>query len=258
MPATASQTLMSTDSLELVPSPKRIRIRFGGQTIADSYGAAMLYETGHLPIYYLPRADVRMDLFEPTDHHSDCGRKGEASYWSVRVGDRVAKNAVWAYPKPIRGAEALADYVAFYWEEMDAWYEEDEQVDVHPRDPRHRVDTRLSSRHVRLELDGQTVAETRRPTLLFETSLPTRYYIPATDARLDLLEPSDKSTGCPYKGHARYYDIRIGERVYPDLVWSYPYPRPEAFGVAGMLCFYTEKLDALYVDGELVERPPHF
>jgi uncharacterized protein (DUF427 family) len=258
MPATASQALMTTDSLELVPSPKRIRIRFGGRTIADSYRAAMLYETGHLPIYYLPQADVRKDLLEPTDHHTDCGRKGQASYWTVRVGDRVAENAVWAYPNPIQGVEALADYVAFYWEKMDAWYEEDEEVDVHPRDPRHRVDTRPSSRHVRLELAGETVAETHRPTLLFETSLPTRYYIPATDARLDLLEPSETTTGCPYKGHARYYHVRIGDRLFRDLVWSYPYPRPEAFGVAGMLCFYAEKMDALYVDGDRVESSPRY
>lgn len=138
---------------------------------------------------------------------------------------------------------------------MDAWYEE---VDVHPRDPFHRVDTRRSSRHLRLELGGLVVAETRRPTLLFETSLPTRYYIPPTDVRLELLEPSDHTTGCPYKGHARYYNVRLGDELHRNLVWSYSTPRAAALDIAGMMAFYTEKLEALYIDGEKVKKPAVF
>jgi uncharacterized protein (DUF427 family) len=255
---TKEEEVFSTDDLQLLLSPKRIRVRFGGEWLADSTRAALLRENGHLPVYYIPREDVRMDLLRRTDHVTSSERKGRAVYWTVRSGGRSAENAAWAYPEPGEGAEALADYVEFDWDAMDAWFEEDEEVDVHPRDPFHRVDTRRSSRHLKLELGGVIVAETTRPTLLFETSLPTRYYIPPTDVRLDLLEPSDHTTGCPYKGRASYLHVRVGDKLHRNLVWSYSLPRAAAFDVRGMMAFYTEKIDALYVDGEKVEKPPVF
>ncbi len=236
-------------------SPRRVRVKFNGETIADSGAAHLLFETRHLPVYYFPRADVRMDLLAPTDHHSFCPYKGTASYWTIRVGDKVSENAVWGYPDPFDEVPALKDFVAFYWDRVDGWYEEDEEIFVHPRDPYKRVDVIASSRPVRVVVAGQTVADTRRARFLFETRLPTRYYIPQEDVRMDLLVPSDKVTACPYKGKARYWSVKIGQELLPDIVWSYPEPIPECSKIKGYLCFFNEHVDEIAVDGVAVPRP---
>ena len=144
--------------------------------------------------------------------------------------------------------------VSFDWNAMDSWYEEEEEVFVHARDPHKRVDVLLSSRHVRVEVNGETVAETRRPHLLFETSLPTRYYIPAEDVRMELLEPSHLHTRCPYKGTAGYWHVNAGGQRVRNLVWSYRETIPENPRIRDLLCFFNEQVD-LYVDGELQQRP---
>lgn len=193
-----------------------------------------------------------------SNHRSHCPYKGDARYWSVRVGERIAENAVWSYPDPIEGAPDLANLAAFYWHLMEAWFEEDEEVFVHARDPYHRIDVLESSRHVAIEIDGVKVADSRRPRLLFETGLPTRYYLPKLDVRMDMLRPRKTSTACPYKGVASYWAVQASGEVLEDVVWSYPSPYAEAFKIAGLLCFYNEKVD-LHVDGVLQERPrTHF
>ncbi len=236
------------------PSPRRVRVRAGGEWIADTTRALLLLEQGLTPVYYLPKAEVRMELLEPSPKRTRCESKGEASYYTLRVGDRVEESVAWSYEQPPAGLEPLVDYVAFYWDRMDQWFEEDDEVFVHPRDPYKRVDTLHSSRHVRVEIGGETVAETRRPLMLFETGLPTRYYIPKQDVRLDLLEPSDRHTQCPYKGVASYHSVRVGGELYPDIIWYYPFPIAECPKIEGLLAFYNEKVD-LYVGGELQERP---
>jgi uncharacterized protein (DUF427 family) len=237
------------------PSPRRVRVEFDGAFIADSTNAHLLFETRHLPVYYFPRADVRMDLLTATDHHTFCPYKGTASYWTIRVRERTAENAVWAYPEPFAEVAAIKDFVAFYWDRVDHWYEEDDEIFVHPRDPYKRVDVVNSSRSVRVILGGETVAETRRARFLFETRLPTRYYIPPEDVRMDLLAPSTKTSACPYKGKARYWSARIGDRVFEDIVWSYPEPIPECSKIKGYLAFFNERVDAILVDGVEVPRP---
>ena len=159
------------------PSPRRVRVTFNGATIADSTNAHLLFETRHLPVYYFPRADVRMELLTPTAHQTFCPYKGKASYWTIRVGDRTSENAVWGYPDPYDEVAAIRDFVAFYWDRVDHWYEEDEEIFVHPRDPYKRVDVVASSRPVKIILGGETIAETHRARFLFETRLPTRYYL---------------------------------------------------------------------------------
>ena len=236
-------------------SPRRVRVEFNGATIADSTEAHLLFETRHRPVYYFPRAAVRMDLLEPTDHHSFCPYKGRASYWTVKVGNRTSENAVWGYPDPYDEVARIKDFVAFYWDRVDHWYEEDEEIFVHPRDPYKRVDVLNSSRHVQVILGGETVADSHRARFLFETRLPTRYYIPPEDVRMDLLVPSDKRTACPYKGRARYWSARIGDRVFEDIVWSYPEPIPECPKIKGYLCFFNERVDAILVDGVATPRP---
>jgi uncharacterized protein (DUF427 family) len=240
--------------LYLEDSPRRVRGLFAGETVVDSRHAKLLHETGHLPVYYFPRADVRMDLLAPTDHATHCPFKGDASYWSVRVGDRSAENAVWGYPEPIEGAPPLDDLVAFYFGRMDEWWEEDERLHVHPRDPYHRVDVLPSSRHVRISLEGELLAESFRPRMLFETGLPPRCYLPAEDVRVELLERSAKRTGCPYKGEASYWSVRVGDGVEADLVWCYADPLSAVAPIAGLLCFFDERVD-VELDGELQERP---
>jgi uncharacterized protein (DUF427 family) len=251
----ASSTASPDYKILFEKSPRRVRVRFNGEWVADSTAAHLLFETRHLPVYYFPRADVRMDLLAPTDHHTFCPYKGTASYWTIQVGGRSAENAVWGYPEPYDEVAAIGDFVAFYWDRVDHWYEEDEEIFVHPRDPYKRIDVVASSRPVQVILGGETVAETQRARFLFETRLPTRYYIPQEDVRMDLLTPSDKTTACPYKGKACYWSARIGDRVFPDIVWSYPEPIPECPKIAGYLCFFNEQVDAILVDGAEVPRP---
>ena len=240
--------------LYLEDSPRRIRARLAGETIVDARDARLLHEHRCLPIYYLPEAEVRMDLLEPSDHSTHCPYKGDASYWSVRVGDRLAENAVWSYPDPIEGAPPLAGLLAFYWDSMDEWLEEDEPAIVHARDPYHRVDVVDTSRHVRVLVNGEVVADTTRARALFETGLPTRWYIPAQDVRSELLVESEKRTGCAYKGFASYRSLEAGGERQEDLVWSYAEPRREAERIRGYLAFFNERVD-IELDGELQERP---
>ena len=235
-------------------SPRRVRVVFNGEIVADSRRVKLMHEAGLLPVYYFPIEDVRMELLEESDHATHCPFKGDASYWSVSVGDRVAEDAAWSYAEPIDSCPPIAGYLAFYWRKMDHWYEEDEEVFVHPRDPYHRVDVLESSRHVRVKVAGEVVAETQRPTILFEAGLPPRYYILEEDVRMELLEASEKTTQCPYKGVASYYSVEAGDGRVEDLVWYYPEPIPEAAKIEGLLAFFNERVD-LEVDGEKQERP---
>jgi uncharacterized protein (DUF427 family) len=237
------------------PSPRRVRVRFNGATIVDSIHAHLLFETRHLPVYYFPQSDVRMDLLTATPHQTFCPYKGDASYWSVTVGDKIAENAVWSYRAPFDEVASIKDYVAFYWNKMDAWFEEDEEIFVHPRDPYKRVDVIASSRPVRVVLGGETVADTRRARFLFETRLPTRYYIPAEDVRMDVLTPSTKVTQCPYKGKAGYYTATVGGQVFEDVVWVYRDPIAECPKIKDYLCFFNEHVDAIVVDDVAQPRP---
>jgi uncharacterized protein (DUF427 family) len=236
------------------PTVKRVRGMLAGETVVDSRRAVLLFEQGHLPVYYFPIEDVSQDLLEASDKHTHCPRKGDASYQSIRVGDEVAKNAVWRYTEPLEECPDISGHVAFYWDKLDSWWEEDDQVFRHARDPYHRVDVLRSSRHVTVELDGVTVAETRRPLLLVETGLPPRWYIPRADVRFDLLTPTDTTTTCPYKGNASYFSVRIGDTEHRNIAWSYVTPIPECPKIEQAVCFFNERAD-LTVDGERQERP---
>ena len=240
--------------LEFLYPEKRVRAFFADTAIANSSRALLLLERKHLPVYYFPMDDVRMDLLKETDRHTHCSRKGNASYWTIEVGDRRSENAAWSYLDPIPQAAEIKGYVAFYWNELDSWFEEDDEVFVHPRDPYTRVDVLNSSRHVRVEVEGETIAETHRPRLLFETGLPTRYYIPKDDIRMDLMKPTATKTRCPYKGEASYWSVEAGGKVLEDLAWSYPQPIPECPKIENLVSFFNEKVD-IYVDGELRPRP---
>lgn len=235
-------------------SPRRIRAKLGGETVVDSRHAKLLHEQNHLPIYYFPESEVRADLLHPTEHSTRCPFKGQARYWTVRVGDREAENAVWSYPDPIAGAPPLAGYQAFYWNKMDEWFEEDEPAIVHARDPYHRTDVLDSSRHVRVLVNGEVVAESTRTKALFETGLPPRWYFPPEDVRREALVESDRQTGCAYKGFASYWSVRAGGRQEDDLAWFYPEPRRDVEPIRSCIAFFNERVD-LELDGERQERP---
>lgn len=235
------------------PSARWIRVKFGGTFIADSRQARLLiqYGPGRLPTYYFPPGDVRQDLLEPA---SGTDPEGEMNFWNVKVGNQVAENAAWTYRDPPPELAELEGYFAFDFDRLDAWYEEEAQMLGHARDPHKRVDVLPSSRHVRIVVASETVAESRRPHLLFETGLPTRYYLSPEDVRQDLLEPSSRQTVCPYKGTASYWSVRAGDQVAENIVWSYLDPLPECPRIKGLLSFFDEMVD-VYVDGELQPRP---
>jgi uncharacterized protein (DUF427 family) len=235
--------------IHIEESPRRVRVTFGGETIADSKHALLLRERKCLPVYYFPKPDVRTDLFQPTSHRTHCPHKGDASYWSITAGAKTAENAAWSYIDPAASAAAIKGHFTFEWSAMDAWREEDEEIFVHPRDPYKRVDVLPSSRHVRIAVAGVTVAETRAPRLLFETGHPTRYYIPLDDLRRELFLQSETTSRCPYKGIASYWSVRIGEKIFQDLAWSYLDPIPECPKIMGLVCFFQEREAMIYVDG---------
>jgi uncharacterized protein (DUF427 family) len=241
-------------ALYLEPTPKRVRVVVGGETIADSRRAMLLHESGHQPVYYFPPEDVRDDVLESSDRHTRCPKKGQASYYTIRMPERVVEAGAWYYPDPIDGAPPIKDLIAFYWNRVDRWLEEDEEVTVHPRDPYHRIDILRSDRHVRVSLDGQLLSDSTEAVALFESNLPARWYLPADDIVAEL-ESSDTVTHCPYKGAAGYHSVRLesGETA-KDLVWCYTDPLPEASRIKGLRCFFNERVD-LELDGELQERP---
>jgi uncharacterized protein (DUF427 family) len=238
-------------------SPRRVRGILGGETVVDSRRVKLLHESRHMLVWYFPQADVRMALLEPSELVTHCPHKGDASHFTVRAGGREEADAAWTYPEPIADAPPLAGYVAFHWRAMDTWLEEDEEVFGHPRDPYHRVDVLETSRHVRVLLDGEVLADTTRAKALFESGLPTRWYIPEADCADALLEPSDLTTICPYKGQASYRSARVNGREEESLAWTYRDPLREVGPIAGHWAFYHERDGVeIEVDGEVDRQGP--
>lgn len=254
------QALRTTpEGLLWEPGERWVRGRKGDVTVVDSRHPVLVWEPGvPVPLYAFPHSDVRQDLLRPAANPPIGAHTGSRIFYDLDLDGELLENAAWTFP-----AADLAGYIAFEWfrrsgRGLDHWYEEEEEIFIHPRDPHKRVDAIRSSRHVQVSVGGTVVADTRRPVLLFETGLPTRYYVPREDVRLDLLEPTDHHTGCPYKGTAAYWSLRAEAEVPPNLVWSYPDPLPAVAPVKDLLAFYNEEVD-ITVDGEPLERPvTHF
>jgi len=247
-------TVMPDHRTEFEPSPRRVRVYFNNQIIADSKEMMLLRETNTLPRYYFPKKDVRMDCLQPSKYVIPIDPKGEGIFWDVKVDDKIANNAAFTFRNPPGNSTKLDDYISFEWNKMDSWFEEDEEIFVYARDPHKRIDVLHSSRHIKVVVNGTTIADTIRPSLLFETGLPTRYYMPKQDVRMDLLEYSDKVTQCPYKGEAHLYSIKLGDKLHEDLAWTYRYPTLECSKVQGLVCFLNEKVD-IYEDEKQLPRP---
>ncbi|MBA2522240.1 MAG: DUF427 domain-containing protein [Solirubrobacterales bacterium] len=226
--------------------PRRVRAELGGETVLDTTGGRLLHESQMLPVLYVPEADIAMGLLEPTEKHTFCPFKGEASYWSIRTPGATAKDAVWSYPSPNDEAPWLAGHLAFYWDELDAWYDEDEQVfGGHLRDPFHRIDVRPTSRAVTIRARGEVLAESTDAKVLSETGLPNRIYLPLADVRAGALEPSVSHTHCPYKGEASYWTVSADGRRLTDAAFSYPEPFDEAGRIGGLVCFLHDETETI-------------
>ncbi len=240
--------------VETLISPKRVRASAAGVVIADTRRARLLRETRHTPVYYFPREDVRTGEFlTPNDHSTFCPFKGRASHWDMKAGDRVIGNAAWAYEDPWDECLPLKGLMAFYWNKMDTWFEDDEQVFVHARDPFVRLDVLRNRAPLRIVHDGRELANSSDYLVLYETALIPRHYIPRNDVNLDLMTAGGRETQCPYKGRARYWSApgAGGE----DIAWSYEEPQPEAGRIRNHICFYQERVDLLEINGEAIEKP---
>ena len=190
---------------------------------------------------------------EPSERRTESANKGPTRWWDLTLGERTVEAAAWEYPVAPAGAPPLAGLIAFRWDTLDAWFEEDEPAIVHARDPYHRVDVLDTSRRVRISLAGELLAETDRGKVIFETSLPPRWYIPREDVRAELI-PTETRTGCAYKGFASYFSLDVGDQLEEDLAWTYVEPRRELAPIAGMLCFFNERVD-VELDDEVQTRP---
>jgi uncharacterized protein (DUF427 family) len=228
------------------PTPRWIRVR-GGQTwLADSRRASLLawYGPGMLPTYCFPAEDVRVDLLREGD---DGWHDAELSVGVIRRAARLLEDL----PGPAGAANGLW---TFTWDGSVRWFEEALEIATHARDTSKRVDVVPSARHIVVEFDGIVLADSTRPAALFETPLPTRWYLPPEDVSLDRLEPSDLRTRCPYKGRASFFSVRAGGELHRDLAWTYPDPLPECPGVRDRICFFNERVD-ITIDGQPQRRP---
>lgn len=248
---------MLTETNLVAPVPRRVRAVHGGRTVVDTTDARYVWEHQFYPQFYLPPSAV------PDDVVDDLGSTDETDQGTVELHTLVLGDTHTA-----GGARRLTDdtpldgmagWWRLAWDAFDQWLEEDEQIQVHPRSPYVRVDAIPSSRTVRVEVGGIVLAETDSPTLLFETGLPTRYYLPAEDVRLDLLTPIDLRTSCPYKGTVSdYWDVTVDGTTVEQVAWRYSDTLCAARPVAGLVCFLDEKVDII-VDGQPEDRPQtHF
>jgi uncharacterized protein (DUF427 family) len=237
---------------EFAPTGRWVQTTFQGETIASSKKAMLMIESRYELDYFFPLEDVRQDLLVESDHTETSGYRGTRRFWHVRVGDHLAENAAWTYdPKDKR--PDFTGTLAFDWNAMDHWYEEEEEVFLHARHPYHRVDTIKSNRHVEVFVDGVKLADTIQPYLLFETGIKTRYYLPAEDVQMEYLFPTETHSICPYKGVASYYNMQVNGETYADAVFTYPDPIPETPKIKGLLVFWPEKDKRIQivVDGEV-------
>jgi uncharacterized protein (DUF427 family) len=248
------QALAPVNQIE--PVPRRIRATLGGVVVLDTTSALYVWETDKYPQYYVPLADVNREVLID-EQHPEHLRRGSAMRHGLRVGELERPGVAHVYGED--ALEGLAGAVRFEWAALDAWFEEDERVFVHPRSPYTRVDALRSTRTLQVELDGVVLAESSCPVMVFETGLPTRYYLDRTAVSFEHLIATDTVTSCPYKGTTSgYWSVRIGEQLYPDLAWAYDFPTRQLLPIAGLIAFYNEKVD-LTLDGERLERPrTHF
>ena len=243
--------VMSDSRGSVEPVPRRLRGFLGGEQVFDSTRGVYVWDSPKYPAYYVPLADLDARLLVDDDHSRRL-RRGSTRTFSLRAGDVVRPASVIVYDED--ADPGVAGLARVEWAALDAWFEEDEQVFVHPRNPYTRVDALRSSRTVRVELAGQLLAESAATVMVFETGLPTRYYFDRLSVDFSVLVASDTVTECPYKGRTTgYWSARVavdlGEAVVDDVAWSYDFPTRALTPIAGLVAFYNEHT-TITVDGE--------
>jgi uncharacterized protein (DUF427 family) len=238
------------------PAPRRVRGYLGGEAVFDTTRALYVWEWPNYPQYFLPLVDVAEGALVD-EQHTRHTKQGVAQMHGLNTGGQTRGGAARVFTHP--SVDRLVDTVRFEWAALDQWFEEDEQVFVHPRNPYTRVDALRSTRKVRVELEGVLLAESAAPVMVFETGLPTRYYFNRTEVHFDHLEATDTVTECPYKGTTSgYWSIHTADAVHRDLAWAYDFPTRQLMPIAGLVSFYNEIVD-IAVDGEPRPRPTtHF
>ncbi len=240
----------------MVPGHKWIRALVDGQVVVDARAFTFVWEIPYWPTWFFRPEDLRGELRESDGAARRRGDLEGARRYDFHTAGRVLAGVAKRYPDS--ASKELRKLVTIDFGAVDCWFEEDVEVFVHPRSPFTRVDALASSRHVVISIDGVVLADSHKPTMLFETGAPTRHYLPMTDVKLDLLEPSTTRSSCPYKGDASYWSASINDRLERDIAWSYRTPMPEATPIAGLVCFYDERVDVA-VDGVRQPRPQsHF
>lgn len=242
--------------LQIVPGDKWIRGTLNGQTIVDSRQFSFVWEVPYWPWWFFPRSHINAELAEQAKPDLSGEDPDGLVRYDLICGDRRLAGVARAYPNS-PNAE-LRDLVAIEFDSLDHWFEEDVEVFVHPRSPFTRIDALASSRHIVVSIDGVVLAESHKPTILYETGAPARFYLPLTDVKLDIVHPSDRTASCPYKGDSNFFSAQVGDRVVDDIAWTYVLPRPESTPIAGLVSFYNEIVD-IDIDGERIPRPSsHF
>ncbi|KAI1746976.1 DUF427-domain-containing protein [Xylaria castorea] len=251
-----ARSLLANGPVKTLPTaPKRIRIQFGGRLIADTTRAVFVWEHAYYPTYYVPLSSFEAGVLSYADE-----KKGY-SLATLSVSGASTDRVIVFSDDDDTGV--LAGLVRVEFGAVDAWFEEDAPIDIHPKDPFKRVDVVFSSRPVRVFVAGTQVASAGSCFHLYETGLPVRFYLPATSVSAEFLQYSETVTSCPYKGEANYYDIVVarggeeggeGEERLKDVVWYYKNPKLECAAMAGCLCFYNEKVD-IELDGKMLGRP---
>ncbi|KAI0533235.1 DUF427-domain-containing protein [Xylaria digitata] len=248
-------SLLANGPVRTLPAaPKRVRLRLGGRYVADTTRATYVWEHAFYPAYYLP-----LDAFaEGVLSHPSSGAQESGYALATLSAGGASTDRVVVFLRGDGAGKVLAGLVRVEFAAVEAWFEEDARIDVHPKDPFKRVDVVFSTRPVRVFVSGVEVAEARSCFHLYETGLPVRFYLPVTSVHAEFLRESSTITACPYKGEANYYDLALGDgkggKRLKDVIWYYRNPKIECAAIAGCLCFYNEKVD-IELDGEMLERP---
>ncbi|MGW2055190.1 DUF427 domain-containing protein [Streptomyces sp. NPDC001840] len=233
------------------PLRRRMRVLFNGEWIADSEDVVLLHEPGRYPVAYFPRGDVQPDALTASDRITSHKELGDTAWYAVRAGDRTAERAAWELTGPPEYAGELKGRIAFAWRAMDAFYEEDERILGHAADAYHRIDIRGTSRTLEVRSEGNVVARSEHPMVLYESGFAPRWYVPRSDIDESRLRPVEGQTFCPYKGVCDYYDIDGAHRA----AWTYHNAYTEVGRVNDMVSFEPDSVEVL-LDGKRLELEP--
>jgi uncharacterized protein (DUF427 family) len=230
---------------------RRMRVRFGGDWIADSENVLLFFEPGRYPVAYFPQADVSPEVLERSEHITKHPDLGQTAWYLVRAGGQRAPRGAWQHVELPAFAGDLSARIAFAWRAMDAFYEEEERILGHAADSYHRIDIRQTSRHLVVRDRDRVVADTKRPRVLYESGFAPRWYVPRADIDESALTFVEHQTFCPYKGLCSYYDIGDARLA----AWSYREAYPEVVRISGLISFEPDVV-SVYLDGTQLRLEP--